>query len=219
MATTATGRELLPVLGQPPPERADAARNRRALLAAAHAIMVESGIDALTMDRVAAAAGVGVGTVYRRFGDLGGLALALLDEQEREFQRAHLSGPPPLGPGAPPGARIRAYLHAMVDRMETEGDLHALAESRAGAARYDSAAYRTARTHLVVLLREAQQHDAAYCADALLAPVGASLLLHQRRVLGFSRARIKAGLDCLLDALLAGGCPGARRRPEGSGQW
>lgn len=210
MATTAARRTLLPVVGQPAPERADAARNRRALLAAAHSIMVESGIDGLTMDRVAAEAGVGVGTVYRRFGDLGGLAFALLDDEEREFQRAYLSGPPPLGPGAPAAARIRAFLHATVDRMENAGELHSLAESRARSARYESGAYRTARTHLVALLREVRQHDAAYCADALLALVGANLLLHQRRELGFTQARIKSGLDTVLDAMLSrGACPGA----------
>jgi AcrR family transcriptional regulator len=218
MATTVTRRALLPVLGQPPPERADAARNRRALLAAAQTIMVESGIDGLTMDRVAAAAGVGVGTVYRRFGDLAGLAFALLDDEERKFQRAYLSGAPPLGPGAPAAARIRAFLHATVDRMETAGELHALGESRSTTARYESGAYRTARTHLVTLLREVHQHDAVYCADALLAAVGTSLLLHQRRALGFSQARIKAGLDTVLDALLAHGrCPGDRPAWEGRG--
>jgi AcrR family transcriptional regulator len=213
VATTrpAAGRTLLPVLGQPSPERADAARNRRALLAAAHTIMVESGIDALNMDRVAAAAGVGVGTVYRRFGDLGGLAFALLDDEEREFQRSYLSGPPPLGPGAPPAARIRAFLHAMVDRMETAGDLHALAESRSTTARFVSGAYRTSRAHLVALLREVQLHDPAYCADALLALVATNLILYQRRELGLPPARIKVGLDGVLDALLsAGACPGAR---------
>ncbi|QYN38146.1 TetR family transcriptional regulator [Pseudonocardia sp. DSM 110487] len=210
MATTAARRVLLPVVGQEPPERADAARNRRALLAAAHGIMVESGIDGLTMDRVAAAAGVGVGTVYRRFGDLGGLAFALLDDEEREFQSAYLSGPPPLGPGAPAAERIRAFLHATVDRMETAGELHSLAESRSRIARYTSGAYRTSRTHLLTLLREVQQHDPAYCADALLAVAGTNLILHQRRELGFSQARIKAGLDCVLSALLSrGACPGA----------
>jgi AcrR family transcriptional regulator len=210
MATTAARRVLLPVVGQEPLERADAARNRRALLAAAHGIMVESGIDGLTMDRVAAAAGVGVGTVYRRFGDLGGLALALLDDEEREFQSAYLSGPPPLGPGAPPAERIRAFLHATVDRMETAGELYSLAESRSRIARYASGAYRTSRTHLLTLLREVRQHDPAYCADALLAVAGTNLILHQRRELGFSQARIKAGLDSVLSALLSrGACPGA----------
>jgi AcrR family transcriptional regulator len=210
METTAARRVLLPVVGQEPPERADAARNRRALLAAAHGIMVESGIDGLTMDRVAAAAGVGVGTVYRRFGDLGGLAFALLDDEEREFQGAYLSGPPPLGPGAPPAERIRAFLHATVDRMETAGELHSLAESRSRIARYTRGAYRTSRTHLLTLLREVRQHDPAYCADALLAVAGTNLILHQRRELGFSQARIKAGLDSVLFALLSRGvCPGA----------
>src|SRR5262245_50164344 len=96
----------LPLAGQPPGERADAARNRRALLRAAKTIMVDEGADALCMDRVAAAAGVGVGTVYRRFGDRAGLAYALLDDEEQQFQAEFLFGPPPLGPGAAPLARI-----------------------------------------------------------------------------------------------------------------
>ncbi len=86
--TTEGGRTLLPLVGQPPPERADAARNRRALLAAARRILDDSGVDALSMDQVAAAACVGVGTVYRRFGGHAGVAYALLDETERQFQAA-----------------------------------------------------------------------------------------------------------------------------------
>ena len=209
------GRTQLPVLGQPPAERADAARNRRALLCAAHEIMVSGGIDALTMDRVAADAGVGVGTVYRRFGDRAGLAFALLDEEEARFQRAFLSGPPPLGPGAPPAARIRAFLHTIVDRLEDEAELHALAESRSPTARHASGAYRTSRAHLVALLTQAghphdPQPDAAYRADALLALVATNLFLHQRRELGYSIERIKAGLDGILAVLLGPeACAGA----------
>jgi hypothetical protein len=101
----------------------------------------------------------------------------------------------------------------MVDRMENGGELHSLAESRSRSARYTSGAYRTARTHLLTLLREVRQHDPAYRADALLALVGANLVLHQRRELGFSQARIKAGLDALLDSMIAdGGCPGDESR-------
>jgi hypothetical protein len=93
--------------------------------------------------------------------------------------------------------------------METAGQLHALADTGTATARYESGAYRTARAHLARLLGEVGRHDAAYCADVLLAPVSASLLVHQRRDLGYSTARIKAGLDGLLDALLASsGCPG-----------
>ena len=60
--------------------------------------------SAVSMDDVARAACVGTGTLYRRFGDRAGLALALLDEHTRAFQDALIAGPPPLGPGAPGGA-------------------------------------------------------------------------------------------------------------------
>ena len=82
-----------------PRERADAARNRARILEAAADLVAERGIDAVSMEDVARAACVGTGTLYRRFGDRAGLALALLDEQTRDFQNALISGPPPLGPG------------------------------------------------------------------------------------------------------------------------
>jgi AcrR family transcriptional regulator len=91
------------------PERADAARNRRHLLAAAREMLAEQGADKLTMDALAERAGLGKGTVFRRFGTRAGIFQALLDDDEREFQQQVLSGPPPLGPGAPPLDRLVAY--------------------------------------------------------------------------------------------------------------
>lgn len=196
-------RQSLPLIGQAAVERADAARNRTALLAAAQRILTESGVAGLSMDRVAQDACVGVGTVYRRFGDRAGLIYALLDETEQQWQAAFLSGPPPLGPGAPPITRLRAFLHGYVDRMETEVDLHALAELSRPTARYRVGAYRIGHTHLVTLLNGAGvPGDAAYLADALLAQLAAGLLIHQRRELGFGVDRIKAGLDRLLDGVI-----------------
>ncbi|MGH3637242.1 MAG: helix-turn-helix domain-containing protein, partial [Mycobacterium sp.] len=60
-------------------ERGDAARNRALLLDAAHRLVAERGADAVTMDDIAAAAGVGKGTVFRRFGSRAGLMMVLLD--------------------------------------------------------------------------------------------------------------------------------------------
>ena len=50
------------------PLRRDAERNRQRILAAAAAVFTERGLDS-TLDEVARAAGVGIGTVYRRFPD------------------------------------------------------------------------------------------------------------------------------------------------------
>jgi len=93
----------------PPAERADAARNRRHLLATAREILAEQGADTLTMDGLAERAGLGKGTVFRRFATRAGIFAALLDDDERAFQEQVLAGPPPLGPGAAPLDRLIAY--------------------------------------------------------------------------------------------------------------
>jgi AcrR family transcriptional regulator len=192
----------LPVLGQPPGERADAARSRRKLLTAARAMLAESGVGCLSMDGLAARAGVGVGTVYRRFGDRGGLAEALLDDDEQSFQEAFIFGPPPLGPGAPSLVRARAFLHGVLDQLERHADLAALSETRSPTARYNVPAYRVHRAHLGHLLREADLGiDPEYLVDALMAVVGASLFIYQRRELGLSLEHLKGGIDQVVDRL------------------
>jgi polyketide synthase 12 len=99
------------------PERADAARNRRLLLTVAREMLATEGADKLTMDALADRAGLGKGTVFRRFGTRAGIFQALLDDDERDFQQRVLSGPPPLGPGAPPLDRLIAYGRARIDFM------------------------------------------------------------------------------------------------------
>ena len=106
-------RPVLP-LGAPRVERADAVRNRLHLLATAREMLAEQGADKLTMDGLAERAGLGKGTVFRRFGTRAGIFQALLDDEERAFQEQVLSGPPPLGPGATPLDRLIAYGRARV---------------------------------------------------------------------------------------------------------
>jgi polyketide synthase 12 len=102
-------------LGLPHAERADAARNRRVLLATARDMLADQGADKITMDGLAERAGLGKGTVFRRFGTRAGIFQALLDDDEHEFQERVLSGPPPLGPGAAPLDRLIAYGRARID--------------------------------------------------------------------------------------------------------
>jgi AcrR family transcriptional regulator len=109
--------------GRPGGERADAARNRRQLLATARQMLAEQGADKLTMDALAERAGLGKGTVFRRFGTRAGIFRALLDDAEHAFQERVLSGPPPLGPGAPPLDRLIAYGQARVGFLMEHRDI------------------------------------------------------------------------------------------------
>ncbi|WP_432562106.1 TetR/AcrR family transcriptional regulator [Kineococcus sp. SYSU DK003] len=141
----------LRILGAPgPPARADASRNRELLLCTARRLVEELGVTGLSMDALAAEAGLGKGTVFRRFGSRAGLFAALLDEYERDFQTACLTGPPPLGPGADPVDRLVAFGH---DRLRfTAERAHLIREANAqpAAANAPSA---FSRLHLRVLLR------------------------------------------------------------------
>ncbi|MFD8532565.1 TetR/AcrR family transcriptional regulator [Streptosporangium canum] len=96
-------------------ERADAARNRRAILRATEDLLARHRPEQISMEQVAAAAGVGKGTVFHRFGSRMGLMVALMQERAYALEEAVASGPPPLGPGAPPEERLAAFLDAIVD--------------------------------------------------------------------------------------------------------
>lgn len=102
-------------LGRPREERADAARNRAHLIDVARQMVAELGADKVTMDGLAERAGLGKGTVFRRFRTRAGIFLALLDEEEKHFQARLMSGPPPLGPGAPAVERLVAFGRARLE--------------------------------------------------------------------------------------------------------
>lgn len=195
------------VVGSRRQERADAARNRQKILAAAAEIVAAHGVEGLSMAAVAEAAGVGVGTLYRRFGDRSGLAYALIDEREREFQAAFIKGPPPLGPGAEPMDRIRAFLHALTDRTVAQLDLLLAAETATPLARFGGA-YDAYHAHLAMLIAQARPGaDAGILADLLLAPLAAQLIAHRLRDVNRDAdrdatvARIKSALDVLISGL------------------
>lgn len=192
----------LPLAGEPRPERADARRNRLKVLEAAERLFGEHGVKNVSLDAIAAEAGVGKGTVFRRFGDRAGLAVALLDEREQELQAKILSGPPPLGPGAAPGERLAAFLDAYLDLLDRHVELFLDSENASDGARYRIGSYRLWHRHVTLLLEEARPDlDAAYTAHALLAPLAADLH-HALRTEGFDLARLKAGLHHLTTALL-----------------
>jgi AcrR family transcriptional regulator len=179
-------------LASRPRERADAARNRARVLAAAERLFSER--RDVTMEQVAAAAGVGKGTLYRRYPDVASIAQALLDQHERALQERLLRGPPPLGPGAPPAERLAAFYAAMVELLERHGHLALAGET--GARRYETGAYRAWALHVAGLLGEAGLGEHPALIDALLAPLAPDVYAHQRAA-GLPARAIAADLATL----------------------
>jgi AcrR family transcriptional regulator len=198
------GAQALPVLDGEPCERADAARNRRRILAAAARLFEQRGVEQVSMEAIASEAGVGKGTLFRRFGDRAGLVHALLDERERAFQESLIRGLPPLGPGAPPLERLCAFGHALIAHLEQHGDMLLAAETGARWARFNARVYALYRAHVEMLVREVDPAlDHEYMAEALLAPLGADIFLYMRRAREMPTERIADGYDQLLRRLFA----------------
>ncbi|MHA6757784.1 TetR/AcrR family transcriptional regulator [Streptacidiphilus sp. PAMC 29251] len=183
----------LPVLGQPPRERADAARNRARLLDAAADLVGELGAEHVTMEAVAAAAAVGKGTLFRRFGDRAGLMLALIDHAEQEYQQAFISGPAPLGPGAPPLERLEAFGIATIRFGLRYLDLFLAAEPCASK-RCLVPARAVRVTHVSALLRQAGSGgDTELLAQTLVGYLDPVLLNHLHKQRNLPLARIEDG--------------------------
>jgi AcrR family transcriptional regulator len=172
------------------------------VLDAAAALFRERGVEAVSMDAVAAAAGVGKGTLFRRFGDKAGLAAALLDEQEQALQDAILFGPAPLGPGKPddqptPHQRLRAFVDAYLTYLLDHLALVRMSETAAPGARYRIGAYRFWHQHVALLL--AGRADPQADAHTVLAALSAE---HVNAVLpALGHKRVRRAARSLVDVL------------------
>lgn len=186
-------------------ERADARRNRERILCAAAHLISERGIDAVSMDDVAASACVGKGTLYRRFGDRAALLRALVDEPERRFQDALLRGEPPLGPGAPPLQRLHAFGAGAIVLLDQTAHFIRVKEGE-WLSRFNHPIYLFHHTHVGLLLREelGDRADTDYLVDVLLAPLAADAFIYQREVRGMAVSEMTDSWTTLATALATG---------------
>ncbi len=204
------GRYEIPVLSfgvLPHGERRDAAESRRRVLDTARELFEERGVDSVSMHEIGRAAGVGQGTLYRRYEHKGALCSALLFESTKRFYK-----------------RVRARTQkgndaALVQLGSLIDDLAAFNEENApllGAVRdaaggerrmemYRNPFYGWLRATVLVLLEQAIAEgeaafdlDVEYAADFVLAPLNIDLYLFQRHEIGMEPVRITSVLRGLL---------------------
>lgn len=184
-------------------ERADAARNRRAILDATRSLLVERGAEGVTMDRVAAAAGVGKGTIFHRFGSRAGLLQELIAEPALVLREAVTSGPPPLGPGAPAADRLVAFFAALTDMVLDNAEL--IAAYNAVPPHPDRAEFhRFWVEHSTGLLQEARPDiDAEAVAKLLFGTLGGEVVATMVRA--GQAERVRAGIRDLVVSVARAG--------------
>jgi AcrR family transcriptional regulator len=199
-----------PGVDRPHRERRDAAEHRQQVLDAASRLFAERGVQVVTMEEIAQAAGVGKGTLYRRYTDKGQLVLALMSPCVARLQDDLDAA---LGANAALD-QLDAVLARLVGWIEEHSaQLGVLADQAAGERRSAMLAgplYQWLHAVVVSLLAradasgEACVDDCVYTADALLATLDIDLYLFQRHERGYSPARVLAGLHRLVLGLRAG---------------
>ncbi|WP_202447291.1 TetR/AcrR family transcriptional regulator [Streptomyces sp. SID5468] len=141
--------------------------------------------EQVSMERIAAAAGVGKGTLFHRFGSRMGLMTALMEERALALRDQVETGPPPLGPGAPPRERLLAFLDAVCDVVARNKGLLAALGHAAGTHRPqrpegepDHPVYDAWHGHVSALIeRERPDLDAPMVAHMLLAAFASPYLM------------------------------------------
>ena len=188
------------------PERRDAAANRIRILEAARRLLADGGVEALTTDAVASAAGVGKGTVFRRFGSRAGLAAALVDGEMRAFQNRFLHGPPPLGPGAPARQRLEAFVVELLRHYAENLPVAVLAAHELD--QYGSEVMNALLFHVRTLVRQIDpQLDNHVVATMVLSAISPPLIIDSRQR-GIETEALQASALALLRGITR-----RRRRP------
>ncbi|WP_374689633.1 TetR/AcrR family transcriptional regulator [Promineifilum sp.] len=190
-------------------ERADAAANRALILQTAERLFAERGVAAVCMAEIAEAAGVGKGTLYRRFANKAELCLSLMDRQMGEFQNdmlARFQGQ--NAAGLSHLEQLAQFLEALVSFTERHSPLlleverGGLSEERLNLPHFWQ--FMTVGALLNAAARKGElvsDLDLEYLGEALLAPLQVDIFRFQRDVRGYSLDRISAGLRSLVERL------------------
>jgi AcrR family transcriptional regulator len=184
--------------------RKDAARNRAAVLATAARLIAERGPDGFSMDDVAAAAGVGKGTVFRRFGDRDGLVQAVVDESSETWR---VESEALLEAGDQPAdERVITFVGTLFDHVMAALPLvTALERVSARSIACDANSVLTHQRLATLIAQVRPGADADFLAHALLAQLRADVLHHLVHRCGLGAPRVRAGVISLARGVVTGG--------------
>ncbi|MER5661088.1 TetR/AcrR family transcriptional regulator [Streptomyces mirabilis] len=194
-------------------ERADALRNREAVLVAADALFAASSSPhSVSMDDIAAAAGVGKGTLFRRFGDRAGLIGAVIASRLDPLQQAVREAQDAAGSSS--RQRVLDLLDASLRFKIENRNLMTAAEDAGLSSPYQAEHYGWWHEILRAALEQVPGvHNADFTAHALLAAIRADLVGHLIDDQKMTPEGLRSSLAAYIDSVLGGSSdpPGTRK--------
>jgi AcrR family transcriptional regulator len=197
-------------------ERRDAAENRKLVLNVAQRLFLESGVEAVSMHQIAQAAGVGQGTLYRRYAHKGELCLDLMAENAHRFRQEIEEYLAQSRNDTSALERLTGVLSRAVQLVETKTSLlAAFGDACWGDRRMDKFRtpwYQWMHGTIAMLLADAvakgelRDVDATFTADALIAALSPDVYQFQRLERGLTPEEILRGV-CRIFAGSSGAPP------------
>lgn len=198
-----------PLAGRVRHERRDAMEHRQKILQVAQNLFARHGVNAVSMHQIAKAAGVGQGTLYRRYAHKGDLCMDMLREQHERLQ-SDLSTLLHAKADAPALERLDGVLSLSIAFLEEQGALLSpiafteIRETMCVEDNHQHVAFHTfylwLHTMFAGLLTEAVERrelamlDTSFTADALLATLNPMFYHMQRQERGRSSEQILQGI-------------------------
>jgi AcrR family transcriptional regulator len=192
-------------------ERSDAAANRKRILKVAEKLFAKHGVANINMADIAKAAGVGQGTLYRRFANKSELGLALMDSQMADFQNSVIAQLNEMAKARRPKLQqLEWFLDALVNfnarhmplLCVVQRDLPTLPRGRPAPWIWQHMTVRGLLQSAVSAGEvSAADLDVPVLANFLLAPLHPDNFRLAREVDGFDLARISAGLQRVVGLL------------------
>jgi AcrR family transcriptional regulator len=190
-----------------PALRSDAERNRAQIITAARAAFAESGLEA-PLHAIAHRAGVGIGTLYRRFPDRGALIAAAFEDEMRQFARAvddALAEPDPW-------TGFRRYVETMTRMQARDPGFRDLVTLASPATGEFEALHRRTFAGIQTLVERAQR-SGALRADFVPEDIIMLLMANQGVIMGTAKTAPRTQPRLIAYLLQAFAAPGAGALP------
>jgi AcrR family transcriptional regulator len=183
-------------------ERKDAAEHRRIILEKAHVLFTEHGVDGVSMHQIAKSAGIGQGTLYRRYAHKGELCLDLMQENSQSLYD-EIKQYVEINKAQPIKERLATVLQFCLDFVDEHSSWLVSIQAPTCEGRqslfYQSPLYKSLHSVICGLLEEASSSvdhskDPVITADMILASMTPELFLFMHRDRGYSKEEIKQKL-------------------------